>query len=314
MSATAAHTPPVPVSVPLLALTAMGLLILSGGLAADVVLAVRLALRPPDWSSRLRRLRERAWSGMDCLALGAFLLVAHAVLLTAWRLYRLLDTAGADAALLLPALLQTAVFHGSILLGTVWILRRRGRAFAPAFGLNRGGALRRMLLGAGFYLAAMPLVALSGFAFRYLLETCGYEVEPQFAIRLFTASEHHWSLRWALGLLAVALAPFAEEVLFRGIALPFLLRRTGVLLAISAASLVFAAMHLHLPSLIPLLVISMAFTLGYLYSGSLLVPVTMHVLFNGVTLLAVFLHMADPSLESLALLRFFSLPLLLFIR
>jgi membrane protease YdiL (CAAX protease family) len=49
-------------------------------------------------------------------------------------------------------------------------------------------------------------------------------------------------------------------------------------------SLLFAAIHFHLPSLIPLLIIASGFSLAYLYTKSLWVPIIMHGLFNGVNL------------------------------
>jgi membrane protease YdiL (CAAX protease family) len=44
----------------------------------------------------------------------------------------------------------------------------------------------------------------------------------------------------------------------------------------------------HLPSLLPLFVLSMWLCLGYAYGGSIVVPVVMHMLFNAVNLVLVF--------------------------
>jgi len=80
------------------------------------------------------------------------------------------------------------------------------------------------------------------------------------------------------------LAPLFEEVIFRGILLPLVARRWGTAAAVVTVSALFAMVHFHLPSVVPLFVIAVAFSLGYVYSGSLLVPVAMHALFNGVNL------------------------------
>jgi membrane protease YdiL (CAAX protease family) len=45
-------------------------------------------------------------------------------------------------------------------------------------------------------------------------------------------------------------------------------------------SLLFGAVHAHLPSLFPLFVLGGCFTLAYEWSGSILVSMTMHALFN----------------------------------
>jgi membrane protease YdiL (CAAX protease family) len=83
---------------------------------------------------------------------------------------------------------------------------------------------------------------------------------------------------------AVAIAPFFEECLFRGILLPMAIRKLGLGAGIFVISLLFAAIHFHLPSLIPLLIIASGFSLAYLYTKSLWVPIIMHGLFNGVNL------------------------------
>ena len=81
--------------------------------------------------------------------------------------------------------------------------------------------------------------------------------------------------RVAMAAVAVILAPVFEECVFRGIGLPLLARWLGMGPAILLTSLAFAAIHVHLPSLLPLLVIAVGFSLAY---------VTMHALFNAVNL------------------------------
>ncbi len=58
--------------------------------------------------------------------------------------------------------------------------------------------------------------------------------------------------------------------------------RVGVV----ASALLFAAVHAHLPSFAPLFVLGICFTIAYEWSGSLLVSMTMHALFNALALTA----------------------------
>jgi membrane protease YdiL (CAAX protease family) len=87
-------------------------------------------------------------------------------------------------------------------------------------------------------------------------------------------------------LLAVSLAPIAEEFIFRffiyGVARRYFGRAVGVVVS----SLLFAAVHAHLPSFAPLFVLGTCFAIAYEWSGSILVPMTMHALFNAITLTA----------------------------
>jgi membrane protease YdiL (CAAX protease family) len=48
----------------------------------------------------------------------------------------------------------------------------------------------------------------------------------------------------------------------------------------------FAAAHAHLPSFAPLFVLGSCFAIAYEWSGSILVAMTMHSLFNSLTLTA----------------------------
>ena len=54
---------------------------------------------------------------------------------------------------------------------------------------------------------------------------------------------------------------------------------------LSVNALLFAAAHTHLPSALPLFVSAVCFTLAYEWSGSILVSMAMHALFNSAQLI-----------------------------
>ncbi len=88
----------------------------------------------------------------------------------------------------------------------------------------------------------------------------------------------------ALGVLSLALAPFMEEVFFRGFLFGGLRGRWGLLGAAFASGLLFALPHyagVDSLSLLPAIgIIGMLFAWGYYYTGSLLAPVVAHFMFN----------------------------------
>ena len=86
---------------------------------------------------------------------------------------------------------------------------------------------------------------------------------------------------------AIAIAPVFEEFLFRGFAYPVLKQRWGASKALVVVSAAFAAIHLHLPSLGPLFALAVGLGLAYELTGSLLAPITMHVLFNAANVLMI---------------------------
>src|SRR3989442_739046 len=85
---------------------------------------------------------------------------------------------------------------------------------------------------------------------------------------------------------AVAIAPVVEEFLFRFFLYGVLKRYFGRFLGITLNALLFAAAHTHFPSFAPLFILGSCFTVAYEWSGSILVAMTMHSLFNSVSLTA----------------------------
>jgi membrane protease YdiL (CAAX protease family) len=86
--------------------------------------------------------------------------------------------------------------------------------------------------------------------------------------------------------LAVSLAPVAEEFIFRFFIYGVARRYFGKVIGVLVSALLFAAVHAHLPSFAPLFVLGACFAIAYEWSGSILVAMTMHALFNAITLTA----------------------------
>ena len=75
-----------------------------------------------------------------------------------------------------------------------------------------------------------------------------------------------------------------EEFLFRFFLYGVFKRYFGRFVGIIFSALLFAAAHAHFPSFVPLFVLGSCFAIAYEWSGSILVPMTMHSLFNSLTL------------------------------
>ena len=85
------------------------------------------------------------------------------------------------------------------------------------------------------------------------------------------------------------LAPFFEEIIFRGVLLPILSRDFGVVLGILISAFIFALAHLSISEIPPLLILGIGLGITRASSGSLLSSVFMHSLWNGLTFLNLFL-------------------------
>ncbi len=87
--------------------------------------------------------------------------------------------------------------------------------------------------------------------------------------------------------LAVVIAPLVEEMLFRGVLQTALRSYTGrPWLSIAITAALFARIHTDAPHWPALFVLAMGLGYAYEKSGSLLRPIFMHALFNGITIVA----------------------------
>lgn len=109
------------------------------------------------------------------------------------------------------------------------------------------------------------------------------EFAPQDAVLIFGAGENPIALT-ALALLAIVLAPIAEEVIFRGCIYRFLKSEMPTTLAMLVSGAFFAVVHGNLMAFVPLMVVG--FLLAYIYEKerSILVPICFHAYFNLLTL------------------------------
>ena len=185
--------------------------------------------------------------------------------------------------LLANVLVWWAVILGPILL-SLWF---RGFKLGSVFGLDRMPVRRSLLLGIALLVSALPMVFAVDYIASILLKV-NTTTDTQEVIRIFENSSTA-ARRVPIILLAVVVAPVTEELAFRGYLYGVIKRYLGAVPALVLSGILFALIHLNLPSFFPLLVLASVFALAYEVSGSLLVPMTMHALFNAFSLILVLL-------------------------
>jgi membrane protease YdiL (CAAX protease family) len=277
-----------PTSLPLRAQVAaacVGGLILAG-LCADVVLLLRVARRPFNPDETSHQLRTRPWTGHDAafvlLSLGTLFLVMQ---MAASFIAQYASESVADVV----ATMQTLLFHVVSVLLAFALVTSRGITWFDGFGLTRDDWRRRVAQGALYYLAALPFVTLYALVSALVLHLLNYPAEQQDVIEMLCDAQEPLWFRGYLVMLAIVTAPLVEELLFRGLALPALAKRFGTSFAVLAVSFLFALIHGNVASLAPLFAFAVALSIAYMQTGSLLVPITMHTLFNGVSLVILLL-------------------------
>jgi len=256
-------------------------------LLVDALVILRLAQYGLNGGRLVARMRSRPWPLREAARLVLALTAAVlAVRLSVSFLFHL-ETGGTARREALWVIGQTLFLHACVVMLIAGRLRPRRLTWREAFGLERRRAWPDARRGAVGYLAAVPAVGALALTWSLFLVRVGLPPEPQLVVRMLMEPQPA-GVRFGMIAIAVVTAPVAEELLFRGVGLPLFIRRFGVLPGITLLSLLFAAVHFHLFSWVPLFAMAWAFSLAYLYSGSIVAPIVMHALFNGVSLAILF--------------------------
>lgn len=155
------------------------------------------------------------------------------------------------------------------------LLKFRGFTLDALGGFSKISVIRAFAIGAILLIAAYPLISLADAITQHFLGGG----TKQTIVELFSESRSIGQ-RVLVIVMAVAIAPIAEEFIFRFFLYGVLRRYAGRLIGLTVSAVLFGAAHTHLPSFAPLVVFGATLTIAYEWSGSILVPMTMHALFN----------------------------------
>ena len=161
------------------------------------------------------------------------------------------------------------------------LLKLRGIDIDSIGGFSKTSLKRAVSTGIILLLAGTPLILLAEALTQSLF---GSGSSRQEIVDLFNSSQT-LQQRVMIIVLAVVVAPMSEEFIFRFFIYGVVRRYFGIAIGLVFNAALFAAAHNHLPSAAPLFVLGACFTLAYEWSGSILVSMAMHTLFNSVQLI-----------------------------
>ena len=213
-------------------------------------------------------------------------LALWSVLLTVGNLSR--PAATPPAPLTNEAVGLSMLLFGIVVGGIVFFLQQRNISVVRLFGFRAVPPMRVLGVSVLLFAAAFPLVRLTtALTLRWL----GDDAEIQQIVQLFSdaVGQGDWGRLVAPILLAVVVAPLTEEFVFRGYLYGVVRRYLGPITAIVLTSAIFAVIHFNLLSLPSLFILAICFALAYEATGSLLVPMAMHAIFNALNLAEIFL-------------------------
>lgn len=241
--------------------------------------AVVMLMRPWPFEGFLRKLVIL----LLCLYGGFFLM---------WLAQRLAGQKNQVEGSSVGVLIAVLAFQGMALILVHFFLHEHHISWGEAFGFgNRTGLA--ILLGICAGLIALPLTLGLDRVSELILEWLGsrfpaFQPQPQETVVILQNAEG-WGNRLAMGIATIAIAPMAEEILFRGILYPFIKRTGYPQLALWGTAFLFAAVHLNLVTFVPLAFLALVLIWIYEYSGNLLACIITHSLFNAANFIALYL-------------------------
>ena len=164
-------------------------------------------------------------------------------------------------------------------------------SLADAFGFNRNNTGRCLMLGlvTGLGLVLIPMVL--ALLTSQLIQAFGDQVEPQKLVTLIaeeSAKKENIPTLIFFVVMAVVVAPIAEEILFRGILYPAIKQIGYPRLAAIGTAFLFALFHVNLLTFASLKVVALGLIALYEFTDNLLAPITAHAVFNASNLIMLF--------------------------
>lgn len=168
--------------------------------------------------------------------------------------------------------------QGAALVLLVFFVREHGIRFSEAFGF-RNHLGRAVMFGVLAACLVLPVARVLLGVSMVLMKHFHLEPKPQSAVEALRIS-NSLGYRLSLAIYAILLAPAAEEMIFRGVFYPAIKQAGFPRLAWVGTAILFAAIHLNLPSFLPLLLLAFVLTFLYETTNNLAASITAHALFN----------------------------------
>ena len=168
-------------------------------------------------------------------------------------------------------------FVGLVL--THFFLRVHQVTWSEFLGLSDPRLKNALLIALAVVLVALPLTLGLNELSRIVITEIFSKAEAQPTMQVLEMSRSFGQRIW-FGFTAIIMAPLVEEILFRGIIYPAGKQLGFPRLSLLVSSLVFAAIHASLMTLLPLTVLAMIFALLFDKTSNLLAPIAAHSVFN----------------------------------
>ncbi|MBI3415063.1 MAG: CPBP family intramembrane metalloprotease [Verrucomicrobia bacterium] len=190
----------------------------------------------------------------------------------------------------------TLAFHCANLFFVAAFLRINRTNWSEAFGISQSPGWHVLGFAALATAVVLPLAWLLGEASAQILSWLNVAAAEQLPVQTLRATVSI-PQKIIFGSAAIVVAPVGEELLFRGLAYPMLKQWGFRRFAWWGPSIFFATMHQNLQVFASLVMLALLLTWLYEKTGTLLVPILTHSLFNAVNFFWL-LHERAPAFPS----------------
>lgn len=172
-------------------------------------------------------------------------------------------------------------FHGVGLVLVNVFLRQHQTGWFDGFGFNQPRLGRTIFLALMVGVVMLPIAWSLTELSSQILRLFEMPVEQQQAIKVLQSARGTQTLFYH-AVAAILIAPFVEELVFRGILYPAIKQRGYHKLALWGTAMFFALIHGNLMIFVPLTVLAIFLTFLYETTNNLLAPILTHSFFNAV--------------------------------
>lgn len=189
------------------------------------------------------------------------------------------ETLATDKTLILLSIVGT-IFAHLLTIGILWLFvtERGRRPFGETIGFRWPSNLSP---GLGVALCCLLALVLLGIGWAVTAYWGGQKTQLDLIV------ESSMAARFVTALAAVATAPLVEELIYRGVLYSAFERAAGVVVAVIFVSLLFAGVHVfqysnNIGVITVITLLSFTLTLVRAYTGSVIPPFLVHLVFNGI--------------------------------
>ncbi len=146
---------------------------------------------------------------------------------------------------------------------------------------------------ARYLVVIAPIGVILTYLFMFTLEAIGFntwlanhfgdQAQLQQTVKIYRETDVV-TIRAMIAVSVILIAPFAEELVFRGYIYTVTKRFSDRFFAALLSSLLFGVVHFNIMALVPLVFLAMVLAISYELTGSIWAPISIHTLFNATTI------------------------------